>query len=454
MTGYFESLINDVPGNADSLTSLADEWDTFGNDCDGLADDVMSLARLAPEWTGSARDDFDSSLERQRNRYINLGGDCTTASSAISVYAGEVRAGQSYIENLRYQASKLDKKVDNAPVPLLARAKYVPAASTLVYEAHVRIESVKQAADTCAQDLARIVHIEPVQVDDNNDPTEGGQMGQLSADEIAQIQEDLDALKDGTFNWEGMTQGQIGDCYFLASMAAMAQTPEGQRRLASMIQPHYDEHGNVDGYLVRLPDDPAHPNDSPGREVFVHSKYIHGATQDPDGYKNGEEPYVGVYSILEAAWGQNHPGGSNDSGNNPVGISSGWPSNSFKVMTGESATTLESDGSAGSYDLSERNTIVFASQQHRPMVASTVNTDATYTHGMASVDATVDGQPTQIYLHGVHSYTIVSADTNGVTLCNPHGSNPTPGDEKAPATFTLSWDDYEKYYGNTAIGSR
>ena len=130
------------------------------------------------------------------------------------------------------------------------------------------------------------------------------------------------------------------------------------------------------------------------------------------------------------------------------------PADSFKVMTGKSATTLESDGSAGSYDLSERNTIVFASRQHQPMVASTVNTDATYTHGMASVNATVDGQPTQIYLHGGHSYTIVSADTNGVTLCNPHGSNPTPGDEKAPATFTLSWDDYEKYYGNTAIGSR
>ena len=31
MTGYFESLINDVPGNADSLTSLAAEWDTYGN---------------------------------------------------------------------------------------------------------------------------------------------------------------------------------------------------------------------------------------------------------------------------------------------------------------------------------------------------------------------------------------------------------------------------------------
>ena len=247
---------------------------------------------------------------------------------------GAVRAGQKYIENLRYQASKLDEEVDNAPDPLEARVENMPAANVLVLEAFIRIESVKRAADRCAQDLARIVHIEPVQVNDKN-PTEVGQMVQLSAAENAQIQKDLDALKNGTFNWEGMKQGQIGDCYFLASMAAMAQTPEGQRRLASMIQPHYDEHGNVDGYLVRLPDDPAHPNDSPGREVFVHSKYIHGATQ------GGR---VGVYSILEAAWGQNHPGGTNDGGNKPPGINGGMPADSFKVMTGKSGSSELSVG--------------------------------------------------------------------------------------------------------------
>ena len=445
MTGFFESLINDVPGNADSLTSLADEWDTYGNRCDGLADDAMSSAHLAPEWVGRAREDFGTSLERQRNRYINLGGDCTTASSALSVYAGAVRAGQSYIENLRYQASKLDEEADKAPIPMLARVTLIPAASALVFAAHIRIESVKRAADACAQDLARIVHIEPVQVNNQGNPTEGGQMGQLSQNDIGQIQKDLDALKNGTFNWEGMKQGQIGDCYFLASMAALAQTPEGQRRLASMIQPHYDEHGNVDGYLVRLPDDPAHPNASPGREVFVHSKYINGATQ------GGR---VGVYSILEAAWGQNHPGGSNSSGNTPPGIGGGMPADSFKVMTGKSATTLKSDGSPNGYNIFERADLIAASQQQQPMVASTVATDATYTQGMASVDATVNGQPTQIDLYRAHAYTIVSADANGVTLCNPHGSNPTTGGGEAPATFTLSWDDYEKYYGHTTIGSR
>lgn len=246
MTGYFESLINDVPGNADELATLAIQWDAYGIACNDYADDVAHSARTAREWEGAARRQFNASLTRQRNRYINLGGDCTTASSALSVYAGAVRAGQSYIENLRYQASKLDEEVDKAPIGAVARVKLIPAANALISAAHVRIESVKQAADTCAQDLARIVHIEPVQID-NGRATAAGQMGQLSQNDIAQIQKDLDALKDGTFDWRGMTQGQIADCYFLAPMAALAQTPEGQRKLASMIQPHYDEHGNVDG---------------------------------------------------------------------------------------------------------------------------------------------------------------------------------------------------------------
>jgi hypothetical protein len=363
-----------------------------------------------------------------------LGGDCTTASSAISVYAEEVRAGQSYIENLRYQASKLDKKVDNAPVPLLARAKYVPAANTLVSAAHIRIESVKLAADTCAQDLARIVHIEPVQIY-NGTATAAGQMKQLSQNDIAHIQEDLDALENGTFNWEGMKQGQISDCYFLAPMAALAQTPEGQRKLASMIQPHYDEHGNVDGYLVRLPADPAHPDTSPANEVFVHSKYINGATQ---------WGHVGAYSILEAAWGQSHPGGSNSFDNNPPGIDYGYSTEVFSVFTGKSTVELPIDQAAGGYTDAERAKILLASQQHQPIVAGTKEA--------ASVYATVDGKDTEIRLVEHHSYTVVSADANGVTLCNPHGMNYS-SDGNAPATFTLSWEDYEAHYGSTVIGS-
>lgn len=443
MTGYFESLINDVPGNADELATLAIQWDAYGIACNDYADDVAHSARTAREWEGAARRQFNASLTRQRNRYINLGGDCTTASSALSVYAGAVRAGQSYIENLRYQASKLDEEVDKAPIGAVARVKLIPAANALISAAHVRIESVKQAADTCARDLARIVHIEPVQID-NGRATAAGQMGQLSQNDIAQIQKDLDALKDGTFDWRGMTQGQIADCYFLAPMAALAQTPEGQRKLASMIQPHYDEHGNVDGYLVRLPADPAHPDTSPANEVFVHSKYINGAMQDPDGYQTGNEPHVSVYSILEAAWGQTHPGGSNSFDNNPPGINFGYSTQAFSVFTGKSAVELPIDQAAGGYTDAERAKILLASQQHQPIVAGTKEA--------ASVYATVDGKDTEIRLVEHHAYTVVSADANGVTLCNPHGMNYS-SDGNAPATFTLSWEDYEAHYGSTVIGS-
>lgn len=443
MTGYFESLINDVPGNADELATLAIQWDAYGIACNDYADDVAHSARTAREWEGAARRQFNASLTRQRNRYINLGGDCTTASSTLSVYAGAVRAGQSYIENLRYQASKLDEEVDKAPIGAVARVKLIPAANALISAAHVRIESVKQAADTCAQDLARIVHIEPVQID-NGRATAAGQMGQLSQNDIAQIQKDLDALKDGTFDWRGMTQGQIADCYFLAPMAALAQTPEGQRKLASMIQPHYDEHGNVDGYLVRLPADPAHPDTSPANEVFVHSKYINGAMQDPDGYQTGNEPHVSVYSILEAAWGQTHPGGSNSFDNNPPGINFGYSTQAFSVFTGKSAVELPIDQAAGGYTDAERAKILLASQQHQPIVAGTKEA--------ASVYATVDGKDTEIRLVEHHAYTVVSADANGVTLCNPHGMNYS-SDGNAPATFTLSWEDYEAHYGSTVIGS-
>jgi len=443
VTGYFESLINDVPGNADELATLAIQWDAYGIACNDYADDVAHSARTAREWEGAARRQFNASLTRQRNRYINLGGDCTTASSALSVYAGAVRAGQSYIENLRYQASKLDEEVDKAPIGAVARVKLIPAANALISAAHVRIESVKQAADTCAQDLARIVHIEPVQID-NGRATAAGQMGQLSQNDIAQIQKDLDALKDGTFDWRGMTQGQIADCYFLAPMAALAQTPEGQRKLASMIQPHYDEHGNVDGYLVRLPADPAHPDTSPANEVFVHSKYINGAMQDPDGYQTGNEPHVSVYSILEAAWGQTHPGGSNSFDNNPPGINFGYSTQAFSVFTGKSAVELPIDQAAGGYTDAERAKILLASQQHQPIVAGTKEA--------ASVYATVDGKDTEIRLVEHHAYIVVSADANGVTLCNPHGMNYS-SDGNAPATFTLSWEDYEAHYGSTVIGS-
>ena len=55
----------------------------------------------------------------------------------------------------------------------------------------------------------------------------------------------------------------------------------------------------------------------------------------------------------------------NDGGNKPPGINGGMPADSFKVMTGKSATTLESDGSEGSYNPIEKVDIITASILHQ-----------------------------------------------------------------------------------------
>ncbi len=52
-----------------------------------------------------------------------------------------------------------------------------------------------------------------------------------------------------------------------------------------------------------------------------------------------------------------------------------------------------------------------------------------------------------------HTELLTPNDTAGVTS-NPHGSNPrVTGDPVDGGEFTISWEDFQKYYGDVAIGS-
>ena len=93
-----------------------------------------------------------------------------------------------------------------------------------------------------------------------------------------------------------MKQGNIGDCYYLSSLMGLAQSPEGQELLASLIEPHYDaSKTHVDGYYVTIFNDPADPTRSGTQRVLVHDYYLNGVTQ------NGQ---VTVYSLMEQPMGK------------------------------------------------------------------------------------------------------------------------------------------------------
>ena len=62
-------------------------------------------------------------------------------------------------------------------------------------------------------------------------------------------------------------------------------------------------------------------------------------------------------------------------------------------------------------------------------------------------------QPTSKQPHR-HTELLTPNDTAGVTLVNPHGSNPrVTGGSVNGGEFTISWHDFEKYYGDVVIGS-
>ena len=79
-----------------------------------------------------------------------------------------------------------------------------------------------------------------------------------------------------------------------------------------------------------------------------------------------------------------------------------------------------------------------------------------FTNRTAPVDVTLpNGQETRIDIYGGHSYVVTHADSSGLTLVNPHGTNTVS--ETGAATpngeFTISWEDFGEYYGNVTLGA-
>ena len=165
----------------------------------------------------------------------------------------------------------------------------------------------------------------------------------------------------------------------------------------------------------------------------------------PDGKPN-------YASILESAYGQQHPGGALGSGKDN-GISGGWPNEAAQDLTNNPATDVS--GQAG-YSSNERKEIINAANSSNPVTSETETAPPENfpNDDKAEVGVTLpSGEKTNIELYHGHAYMVVGADQNGVTLANPHGHNNDQTGREVDETFTMSWEDYEKYCGSTTIGS-
>lgn len=105
-------------------------------------------------------------------------------------------------------------------------------------------------------------------------------------------------LKDPSQSLFDIDQGRIGDCHLLSTLNAYNQTQKGREYLASMVTPHYNAQGMIDGYFVDLP-----RYERNERRVFVQDVMEHGDTA-------GESSKADLASICEKAIVQSHDGGT------------------------------------------------------------------------------------------------------------------------------------------------
>lgn len=214
-------------------------------------------------------------------------------------------------------------------------------------------------------------------------------------------------------------QGQIGDCFFLASLASVADS--NPQFIKDSIKQ------NEDGtFTVRFFDQKGHPS-----YVTVANKFA----QDSDGLilassTNKKEMWV---AIMEKAYAKWEHGIKN--------IDGGYPAQALTDITGHSKND-------DIFNRSERANTLFkkikeAADQNQPMAAGTYPDNPHYE---------------EMGLVPSHAYTILGAKEEAgkkyILLRNPWGEGEWQGrgaDTRNDGVFKMPAEDYEKYFQVTTI---
>lgn len=255
-------------------------------------------------------------------------------------------------------------------------------------------------------------------------------------------------------------QGNFEDCYLLAMMISQARTEDGSNALRSMIkkssattvwEKFLDFVGvwsppkeSQTGYEVTF---------SNGETVINRGDYT--STEDRRAevgaiYKDGSS----IFSLIEASI-IDHLGY-----NEVTKREEDYTVEAFRLITGSEGYRIPSQSwNETSYGFSpeNENEIRDAVDSGKVVIMSTVNNSfGSRPPAAVPIDVKIggpDGETKKVQLVNTHSYAVMAADDNGLSLVNPHGFN---FDEKfnptAEAEIYLTWDQLDLYAGYYDIG--
>jgi hypothetical protein len=234
--------------------------------------------------------------------------------------------------------------------------------------------------------------------------------------------DDIDPLSSITP--EAVRQGEIGDCYLLGALAALASTSAGKEAIRAMIK----DNGNGT-YTVTFPGAPDKPVTVTAPTDAELSRYAQGS-------RHGTWP-----AVLEKAYGKL----LNENNIDPhEGIEEGGDEKTgLEILTGQE---VDRDILFFTSEETTHRKLMEAMKDGRPVTAG-IYSEVGEPFGLA------DGKTDEAGLPTAHLYTIQAYDpaTRTLTLRNPWGKGePNCGDADNDGVFTMTLDEFYKNFGTIA----
>lgn len=423
-------LVPEILGSPGGVLEVADSWRQAGGRVGGAAGLVGQAEAGTPSWQGEAASAFQESTGGLETDLESLQTTYQGGAGVLESYAGVLRAAQDAAATLRAQASSLLLDALGDPVKALAAM----AALTTIAKAAATIQTeVTHAASTAAAALSTS-GISSASSSDAKCSTEKHTCARapLKKSDIARIRAQI----DGTQELPGVDQGQIGDCYFMAALAAYAWTDAGRKMLRDNVR--WDE--SKKAFIVTF------YKDGEKKEIEVNDYYTEGnGSGTPD-----------LFNVYERAYGKLI--GNDD-------LPDGYSKDAMQDLSGKKVRNLNTFGGSGflgwpwwdddKYADGQWKQIEEAVDSHQPVTASSDGgktiTARVDTNGDGNVDDT-DAEGKYQIVDG-HEYAVIDIDDQYVTLYNPWGGNDdSSGDRINGGKIRITRNDYQTYFNETHIG--
>ena len=431
------NLFPQLPGDLGSIWACQNEMRNRSRDIKSLHDDISALTITLTDWQGAAKVAFIDSKNNELPELIRWRDGTLQAADALKNYYFKLEEAKQKVDAIRGQADDLWD--DFQPLSFLNNKarweEYKKKLADLGFMYSIVKGSLSNEALNTAASLREALYFTPedhqqidIDNDGDKDDVDLGDTRMMSQQELDDINERLQDPSKPLFN---IRQRHIGDCHLLSTLNAYNQTQKGREYLASLVTPHYNAQGKIDGYFV---DFPGYGRNE--KRVFVQDVMAYGDTA-------GKSPKADLASIFEKAFVQSHDGGTKSM------FPHGGASASFSAITMQKISGIPGIPlvNVSAYRRIITDKTIAAINSGHPVVA-----ESSLFAGDAEV--TADGNQENIKIVSSHVYTVAAADENGVTLINPWGHNNRSGGAKGStgATFTISWEEFYANYGDVTVG--